>query len=104
MPTRVINAVCAEDPSIIYSIGLSYGTAQEIFSAAMKQLKVDSAQGKRGDKLDEVCQDLAEPVIAFVGSDNNYGGADPKYEQKPLEKVTPEITQAIKNMKSQKKD
>lgn len=104
VPTRVINAVSAEDPSVIYSIGLSYGDISEIFSEAMAKSKEDSKSGNRGDKLDEVCDDLTEPVIAFVGADNNYGGKDPKYEQGSLATVTPEIVQAIKNIKSQNKN
>jgi hypothetical protein len=102
VPTRVINAVSAEDPSVIYSIGLSYGDISEIFSEAMAKSKEDSKPGNRGDKLDEVCDDLAEPIIAFVGADNNYGGKDPDHEQASLAQVTPEVVQAIKNMKNQK--
>lgn len=102
VPTRVINAVSAEDPSVIYSIGLSYGDISKIFSEAMAKLNEDSKSGNRGDKLDEVCDDLAEPIIAFVGADNNYGGKDPDYEQVSLAQVTPEVVQAIKNMKNKK--
>lgn len=100
VPTRVINAISAEDPNVIYSIGLSYGEIQTIFSEAITKSKEEGQPGKRGDKLDEVCDDISEPIIAFVGSDNNYGGKDPNYEQVPLAEVTPEVTQAIKNMKN----
>lgn len=100
VPTRVINAVSAEDPNVIFSIGLSYGTIADIFSEATSKSQEDSQPGRRGDKLDEVCDDLVEPIIAFVASDNNYGGKDPHYEQAPLAEVTPEITEAIKKMKS----
>lgn len=69
-----------------------------------RAFKEESAPGKRGDNLDEVCDDVTGPVIAFVGADNNYGGKDPEYEQTPLAKVTPEITNAIKMMKAGKMD
>ena len=99
VPTRVINAVSAEDPSVVISIGLSYGEISDIFSQAVKKSKEESAPGKRGDKLDEVCDDLAPPMIAFVGADNDYGGKGLDYKQAPLAKVTPEIVEAVKNMK-----
>ena len=100
VPTRVINAISAEDPSIIYSIGLSYGDISKIFAEASKAMEEESAPGARGDLLDDVCDDIAEPVIAFVGADNNYGGRDPEFKQGPLAKVTPEIAAAIKAMKN----
>jgi hypothetical protein len=102
VPTRVINAISCEDPSIIYSIGLSYGTIEDIFSEANKAMKEDSQPGRRGEKLDEICDDLTDPVVAFVASDNNYGGKDPLYEQTPLAQVTPEITDVIKKLKEKK--
>lgn len=105
VPTCVINAVSAEDPSVIYSIGMSYGSLEAIFEAAMTQGKEDEGEEGRGDKLDEVCDDMAPPAIAFVGSDNDYGGKDPEYKQSPLVEVTPEITAGIKKMLSEfKKD
>lgn len=104
IPTRVINAVSAEDPDVIYSIGLSYGNISDIFAEAMARSQEDGQPGNRSDKLDEVCDDLAEPIIAFVGADNNYGGRDPQYEQAPLAQVTPEVVQAIKSMKIRNKD
>lgn len=102
VPTRVINAVSAEDPNVVYSIGLSYGTLENIFAAAKKAHQKESQPQQRGDRLDEVCDDLAEPIFALVGADNNYGGKDPKFEQNPLEKVTPELTAVIKAMKAGK--
>ena len=102
VPTRVINAVSGDDPNVIYSIGLSYGSIEKIFTEATKAAKEEVKPGKRSDNLDDVCDDIAEPVIAFVGADNNYGGKDPAYEQTPLAKVTPEITKAIKMMRAGK--
>jgi hypothetical protein len=94
VPTRVINAVSAEDPSIIYSIGLSYGSSEDIFKAAAKGIEEDN----RGVKLEDVCDTVTDPKIAFVGSDNNYGSNDPDFKQVPLEKVKPEVT----NLKEKK--
>lgn len=48
-----------------------------------------------------ICNDMEYPIIAFVSSDNNYGGSDPEYTQTPLAEVTPEITAAAKKMKNQ---
>ena len=101
VPTRVINAVSAEDPTVVYSIGFSYGELNEIFSQAVAKSKEDTAPGKRGDKLDEVCDDLEPPAIAFVATDNDYGGKGEGYQQAPLAEVTPEIVEAVKNMKKQ---
>lgn len=101
VPTRVINAVSAEDPNVIYSIGLSYGEIAEIFQEAAKKSKEDAQPGERGDKLDDVCDDMKPPVIAFVGADNDYGGDGADYEQSPLAQVTPEISAAVKHMLSQ---
>ena len=98
VPTRVINAVSAEDPTIIYSIGFSYGTIAEIFAEAVAKSKEDARPGKRADKLDEVCDDMAPPVIAFVAADNDYGGQALDYKQAALATVTPEITAAVKEM------
>lgn len=100
VPTRVINSIAAEDPSIIYSIGMSYGGVTEIFSEGIKGSSKDAEESARGSKLDEICDDIGPPIITFVGSDNNYGGAEPDYHQKPLANITEEVTQAIKQMLS----
>ncbi len=100
VPTRVINAVSTDDPKIIYSIGLSYGDISDIFAQATKKMTEEGQPGERRDKLDEICDDIAKPVIAFVGSDNNYGGKDPHFAQGPLAQVTTEITVAVKALKN----
>jgi len=102
IPTRVINSVDTQDPTIIVSLGFNYGTIDEIFEAATRGAEKDSQKGSRGDKLDEVCDDIAPPRILFVATDNDYGGEGLEYTQKPLAKVTPEVTQAIKEMLNQK--
>lgn len=104
IPTRVINAVSVEDPNIVYSIGLSYGDIADIFAQAAAKMKEESVPGGRGDKLDDVCDDIVDPAIAFVGSDNNYGGKDPQFVQGPLAQVTPEVTAAVKALKNPNKD
>ncbi len=101
VPTRVINAVSAEDPSVIYSIGLSYGDPEAIFDEAMKGASDDKKAGNRRDKLSEVCDSLALPIVAFVGADNDYGGRDPECEQVPLAKVTSEVVEAMQAIKAQ---
>ncbi len=100
VPTRVINAISAEDPSIVYSIGLSYGDVDTIFEEAMNKSEEDSQPGRRKEKLNDVCDTLAFPIIAFVGSDNDYGGKSEEYEQTPLPELTPEITEAIQTIKA----
>ena len=100
-PTRVINAVSAEDPSIVYSIGLSYGGVEDIFKEATQKSQEDAEPERRGEKLDQVCDDVALPVIAFVASDNDYGGSGADYTQSQLAEVTPEISKAIRKMLSQ---
>lgn len=98
VPTRVINAVSVEDPNIIYSIGLSYGDIDTILKEAGSKSQEDSGPGKRKDKLKEVCDNVSPTAIALVATDNDYGGKGLQYEQTPLAKVTPEITQAIKEL------
>lgn len=98
VPTRVINAVSAEDPNVIFSIGLSYGDIDKIFGEATKKSEEDSGPGKRGELLDEICDDMCPPKIALVASDNDYGGKGLDYKQTPLAKVTPEMTQAVKQI------
>ena len=98
MPTRVINAVCAQDPSIVYSIGLSYGQVDEIFKEAATKSQEDAQPGNRIEKLDDICDKIGAPVIAFVASDNDYGGKGLEHQQAKLARVTPEMSQALKAM------
>ena len=101
VPTRVINAVSCEDPSVVYSIGLSYGTVEQIFSEAKKSMEKESQPDQRSDRLDKICDDITKPVIAFVGADNNYGGSDPEYKQLPLAKITPKLIETVqRNLKA----
>lgn len=101
VPTRVINAICAEDPSIVYSIGLSYGEIDEVFKDAVEKSHVESKPGGRKEKLSHVCEKIEPTVIAIVASDNDYGGKGLDYKQTNLIKVTPEFSQAIKKMFNQ---
>lgn len=86
-PTRVINAVSAADPSMIVSIGLSYGDADVILKEVSDKIPFEK---ERHDKIAEVADKVSAQVF-FVGADNNYGGADSSYTQLPLTEITPEI-------------
>jgi hypothetical protein len=66
--------------------------------------KKDAQPEDRQDKLAAICDHMAPPAIAFVGSDNDYGGQGLDHEQAPLAKVTPEITKAVTEMMNQKPD
>ena len=68
VPTRVINAVDTEDPSIVYSIGLSYGDIETIFHAVSKKSQTEAG---RHDKLEDIVDQVRPPAIAFVANDNN---------------------------------
>lgn len=102
VPTRVINAVSAEDPTIVYSIGLSYGEVSEIFSEAMNKSKEDQKPGQRKEQLEAICEEIFPLIIAFVYSDNDYGGEGLDYQQAPLAQVTPEVTEVMKRVKKQR--
>lgn len=52
----------------------------------------------RIEKLGDVCDNIGAPVIAFVASDNDYGGKGPEHQQAKLARVTPEMSQALKAM------
>jgi hypothetical protein len=99
IPTRVINCISAEDPTIIISIGLSYGDPQVIFTAAKEKLNTEQ---KRHDAIAEVADKIGAAKVYFVGSDNNYGGKDPSYTQEPLPEITPEILAMIQSVIPQK--
>lgn len=95
IPTRVINCINAEDPTIIVSIGFSYGDPEIIFSAVTDKLKSEKG---RHDAMEKVAETINPPKIYFVGADNNYGGADPAYIQGPLPEITPEMIAAIHSL------
>ena len=92
-PTRVINAVSATDPSVIISIGLTYGDPEAVFNEVISKMPLEK---ERSDKISEVADKVGGTQICFVASDNNYGGANPNYEQLPYSKVTPEVIKAMK--------
>jgi hypothetical protein len=101
VPTRVINAVSGEDPDLVISIGMSYGTVTDIYADVIAKAQEESLPGRRYDKLDEVCDDAAPLIIAFVAADNDYGGQGIDYKQTALAKVTPELIAAVKSMNKQ---
>lgn len=99
-PTRVINAVSATDPSIIVSIGLTYGDPEEVFKEISSKIPLEK---DRHDRIAEVADKVGPSLAYFVTSDNNYGGTDPEYTQLPLSKVTLEIVATLEALVPQKK-
>ena len=94
-PTRVINAVSVEDPTMIVSIGLTYGEPGAVLEEVMSKLPIEK---ERHDKIAKVADKMDKSFIAFVASDNNYGASNPAYTQLPLFPVTPEVTAAMKSI------
>ena len=90
-PTRVIDAVSAADPSVIVSIGLTYGDAGDILKEVSDKIPFEK---ERHDKIAEVADKVSAQVF-FVGADNNYGFSDSSYTQLPLTEITPEIIAAL---------
>lgn len=99
-PTRVINAVSAADPSIIVSIGLTYGDPEQVLQEIASKVPLEK---DRHDRIAEVADKVGPSLAYFVASDNNYGGANPKYSQLPLSEVTPEVVAALEALVPQKK-
>ena len=97
-PTRVIDAVSAADPSMIVSIGLSYGDAGVILKEVGNKIPFEK---ERHDKIAEVADKISAQVF-FVGADNNFGFSDSSYTQLPLTEITPEILAALNLLVPQK--
>ncbi|MDP3558859.1 MAG: hypothetical protein Q8R79_00730 [Legionellaceae bacterium] len=98
-PTRVINAVSVTDPTLIVSIGLSYGDPQLILDDVKSHLPVEAERAK---KIAEVADKVGPSMVYFVASDNSYGVADLEYHQLPFVKVTQELVDALQAMVPQK--
>lgn len=99
VPTRVINCISAEDPTIIVSIGLSYGDPETIFAIVKEKFETEK---QRHDATAEVADKVGPTKVYFVGSDNNYGGKDPAYTQESLPEITPEILAMVQSLVPQK--
>ena len=97
-PTRVINAISAEDPNIIISIGLSYGEPEEIFNEVQSKLPIEKERAK---KIADVAEKIGPAKIFFVASDNNYSAVK-EQTQKPLVEVTQELIDFIDKLAPQK--
>lgn len=99
LPVRVINAVSAEDPTMIYSISLNYGKVEEIFQDVMNKIEIDREH--REKKLSEVAEEIEGNTVAFVLSDNEYGGQLDQLDsaQEEFFEITNEIVTQIKHMK-----
>jgi PhnB protein len=98
-PTRVINCISAEDPSIIISIGMTYGDPEAVFSEISGKIPVEK---ERAAKVATVADKVGISKVCFVGADNNYAGTDPDYEQGPLIKVTHELLKKLESVVPQK--
>jgi hypothetical protein len=81
-PTRVINAISITDPTIIISIGLTYGDVKSIATEAVEKINTEI---ERRNQIDMVAEKLGTTQLFLVASDNNFGGKDPKFIQRPLE-------------------
>ncbi|ETO92491.1 hypothetical protein [Legionella oakridgensis] len=98
-PTRVIHAVSVADPSVIISIGLTYGNPEVVLQEVHDKLPLEQ---ERANKIAQVADKVGPSMIYFVASDNNYGGADET--QLPLYEVTSEVVAAIESLIPQKKN
>lgn len=94
-PTRVINCVQGDDPSIIVSIGMIYGDTDKTYEDF---LAMQDANKIRHEKLSEVVEKAGTPRTLFTCADNNFGGSDPEYNQGPLQEVTPEVVELMKKL------
>ncbi len=99
VPTRVINSVSAADPTVIVSVGFSYGNVDDIFSGIAKKLPTEK---ERHNKIAEVAEKIGVSQVFIVKTDNNYGGSNPDFEQVPLTEVTPELLERINALVPQK--
>lgn len=87
IPSRVINMISITDPSIILSIGFSYGTPEQILAAVEEKLTTEPGRAKR---IAEVADKLPSQFFV-VASDNNYGCKHLDCKQEELVKITPEF-------------
>ncbi len=92
-PTRVINCVNLFDSDEIISIGMTYGSPEEILREVVSKKEIEQA---RHGQIEQVSEKLGASEIYFVASDNNYGGS--RYKQDRLMRVTAEVTQAFKKL------
>ncbi len=93
IPTRVLNMISLTDPSIIVSVGLSYGaSSEEIFKAVQEKMPVEHERAK---KIEAVSEKAGATQLFAVAADNNYGDRNPDYSQAPLIPVTPELVEVI---------
>ncbi len=96
-PTRVINAVCATDPNMIISIGLTY--AIQVLREVQTKIPLEEL---RHQNIAQVSEKVGSTELYFTAADNNYGKKEAPYSQLPLVEVTQEVLDNIKNMISNK--
>lgn len=80
-PTRVINAISVTDPTIVTSIGLTYGNAKSIAKEVMSKIE---SEIERRNNIDKVAEKLGPTQLFLVASDNIFGGEDPNFKQTSL--------------------
>ena len=92
-PTRVIDAISVNDPTIIVSIGLTYGHIQTI---AQEVAEKTHTEIERRNKIAEVAEKIGNTEVFVIASDSNFGGKDPKFTQTALEKDPGPILEIMK--------
>ena len=99
-PPRVINAVSAADPTVIISIGLTYGEPESVLREISEKIPLEK---ERHNRIAAVADKIGPSLVYFVTGDDNLGGGDPVYEQEPLPEMTPKIIEALEQLVPQKK-
>ena len=92
-PTRVINAISVNDPTIIVSIGLTYGPIKTIAQEVVEKIHTEI---ERKNKIDQVAEKIGTTELFLIASDNNFGGKDPEFTQTTLEKDPGPILEIMK--------
>ncbi len=91
-PTRVINAISLSDPSMIISIGLTYGEPNEVLKEVKEKIPLEKDRRKQ---IAQVADKVGPAMIYFVASDENYGNPETQYQQLPCPEVTQEVIDAF---------
>jgi hypothetical protein len=92
-PTRVIDAISVNDPTIIVSIGLTYGHIQNIAQEVAEKAHLEI---ERRNKIAEVAEKIGNTEVFVIASDSNFGGKDPQFIQTELEKDPGPILELMK--------
>jgi hypothetical protein len=98
-PARVIDAISAADPSIIISIGLSYGDPKTILQEVVQKIPLEK---DRHEKIAAVADKIGPTQVLLVRGDNNFGGTHLTHVQLPLSDLTPDLIADINAIVPQK--